>query len=644
MKNTFLIGCCYYPEHWEKVLMTEDLARIKSLGFNCIRMGEFSWSMYEREEGKYDFSLLSEAVAEAEKLGISVILGTPTAAPPKWLIDKYPEVLCADVRGTVMQHGSRQHHNHTSEVYLRYCAKITEAMVKHFCAFSNVIGWQIDNEFNCHRNESHSEADDRAFRVWLENKYRTVEHLNECWGTRFWSLEFNSFSEVTCPRAMPTHPNPSWITDYYLFLSDAVVNYAAVQTKIIRCYMPHAFITHNGWFDNIDYRKLTEECLDFLSFDSYPGFFERNGLALGRNAAYKLALTRGCSSRYMILEQQSGPGGQLSYLLPTPRPGQIRLWTYQSIAHGAVGVLYFRYRTALYGAEQLWYGIYDHDREENYRSREIRQISEELGRVGKLFLENRTAPAVAICTDYHNASVNKVESFAGDDSKEIFLALNRKNIHADFIRPNDDFSKYKVVIVPHFAVAEDALSKKLDVFAQNGGVVILSARSGTKDKNVQYVSEKAPGVFRLLTGCSVDWFTSKTAYDKQSVVFKDREYQVEDFYEMLAVESGEAVGRYTDGFCKDRPAITKNGNVYYVGFYCKASAELYCDIVNEHLGVGAPIAPDVEEIPLGELRMYLNHSDQSVELSGFDLLREEQFDRIPAYGVVLLKNENNSEK
>ena len=640
MMNTFLIGCCYYPEHWEKELMIEDLFRIKSLGFNCIRMGEFSWSMYEKEEGKYDFSLLSEAVEQAEKLGISVILGTPTAAPPKWLTDKHPEVLCTDIKGTVMQHGSRQHHNHTSEIYLHYCAAITEGMVKHFCGFSNVIGWQIDNEFNCHRNESHSVSDDVAFRTWLEKKYGTVEHLNECWGTRFWSLEFTDFSQITCPRPLPTHPNPSWITDYYLFLSDTVVNYAAVQTRIIRKYMPQAFITHNGWFDNINYRKLTDECLDFLSFDSYPGFFERNGLALGRNAAYKLALTRGCSSKYMILEQQSGPGGQLSYLLPTPRPGQIRLWTYQSIAHGAVGVLYFRYRTALYGAEQLWYGIYDHDREENYRIREIRQIAEELGRVGKRFLENRITPRVAICTDYHNASVNKVESFAADDCKDIFLALNRKNIHADFICSKDEFSKYKVIIVPHLAVADEALRDKLDRFAQNGGVVILSARSGTKDAYVRYIPHKAPGVFRSLTNCSVDWFTSMTSYENQSVVFDGKEYPVDDYYEMLAEEGCETVGRYTDGFCKDQPAITKNGTVYYVGFYCRRSADLYAHIISRHIDVKEPIAQDVEEIALGELRMYLNHSNKSVGMSGYDLLKEETFDHIPAYGVVLLKCEN----
>ncbi len=139
MVKEFLLGCCYYPEHWKDTDMRKDLERIKDLGFNCIRMGEFSWSMYEPEEGRYDFALLEEAVRYAGELGLYVILGTPTAAPPKWLTDKSPEVLCTAADGTVMPHGGHQHHNHTSEVYLRHCAAITKAMVKHFCGYKNVI-------------------------------------------------------------------------------------------------------------------------------------------------------------------------------------------------------------------------------------------------------------------------------------------------------------------------------------------------------------------------------------------------------------------------------------------------------------------------------------------------------------------------
>ncbi|MBR2650648.1 MAG: beta-galactosidase [Clostridia bacterium] len=637
MFERFLIGCCYYPEHWDRDSMKNDMARIKSLGFNCIRMGEFSWSIYEREEGKYDFSFLVSATEEAQRLGISVILGTPTAAPPKWLIDKYPEVLAKNKDGILMQHGSRQHHNHTSAIYLRYCKKITEEMVKCFCGFKNVIGWQIDNEFNCHRRESYSESDDAAFRIWLEKKYKTVDNLNKSWGNTFWSLDFNSFSQVHCPRPNPAYNNPSWITDYYLFLSDTVVNYAAVQTRIIRKYMPDAFITHNGYFENIDYKKLTRECLDFLSFDSYPAFQEKNKKALGRNVAYRLAQVRSCSEKYLILEQQSGPGGQLSYLLPTPLPGQIRLWTYQDIAHGAAGVLYFRYRTALFGAEQLWYGIYGHDGEENYRSREIRQITSELEKVGDIFLKSRPERNVAIYYDYHNASADKVESFAKSDARFIFGELNLANIHADLVSRDDDFDNYKVVIIPHITVADEELAAKLEAFAKKGGVVIISARSGVKDENVHYRKLKAPGVFRSLVGASVDWFTAISNHDAQSVAYGEKEYAISDYYEMLVPEGAEVIGTYTDGFCKDKAAIVKHQNVYYFGFYSNNSADIYIDIIKKHIHHKEPVSPDVEEINMSEYTLYLNHGYSEVSLSGYDEIGGEAFDKIPPFGVVLVK-------
>jgi len=635
MEKKFLLGCCYYPEHWDAGEMAADIQKIRDLGFNVIRMGEFSWSMYEKEAGHYDFSFLRQAVSLAQKAGLDVILGTPTAAPPKWLTDRHPEVLCVNANGTVMEYGSRQQHNHTSPVYLRYCAAITEAMVKAFCDCPNVIGWQLDNEFHCHRNESYAESDDLAFRKWLREKYGTIEKLNDAWGTKFWSLELQSFSQAQCPRPTPTHKNPSLMTDYYLFLSDTVVDYAAVQAKIIRKYMPRAFITHNGYFANIDYKKLTDTCLDFLSFDNYPAFHDRWSVGMGRNAAYRLACTRSCSPEFMILEQQSGPGGQLSYLLPTPLPGQIRLWTYHSIAHGAVGILYFRYRTALYGAEQLWYGIYDHDGEENYRSREIRQISEELDRLGQLFLTERRHPAVAIFQNYHNQCCNQAEPFFRDDSRDIFLALNKENIHTDLISTPEALRQYKVVIFPHIAIVDEGLKQAIQDFTAAGGIAILSARTGVKDTNAHYRPLKAPGLFRDMAGCRVDWFTALPSRETQSVQMDGQTYAVDTYYEMLETEGGEVIATYTDGFCSGKPAAVRCGNIYYLGFYCANGAKIYCQLLHRLLGTKAPSSPHLEELVLGRYRIFLNHGDTPVPGEGYDLLSQKQFHEIPPFGVVL---------
>lgn len=635
MNEHFIIGCCYYPEHWPKENLYDDMKRIKGLGFNTVRMGEFSWSMFEKEEGKYDFSFLMKAVRVAEELGLDVILGTPTAAPPKWLTDRYPEVLCRTEDGAVLHHGSRQHHNHTSEVYLRCCAAVTEAMVLCFKDCKNVIGWQIDNELNCHRNVSYSESDDRAFAQWLKEKYHTVEALNRGWGTRFWSLEFNDFSQIECPKKTTTHKNPSLMTDYFLFLSDAVIRYAEVQARILRKHMPHAFITHNGWFRNVDYKKLTDRCLDFLSFDCYPAFGESLREGGGRDFSYRLAQTRGCSEKFLVLEQQAGASGQLRALSPTPLPGQMRLWTYQSIAHGAAGVVYFRYRTALYGAEQLWYGIYDHSGEEGYRSREARQVAEELSRVGKIFLSHRKKAEVAIFSDYHNTCCEQAEPFFANDSRRIFQALCEKNVSVDLVYSAERLTDYKIVLFPHIAIAEEALREQLEAFTRQGGIAILTCRSGTKDRNAHYRPARSPGIFRELAGCSADWFTALAGRDAQSVELGGKRYPVALYYETLETEGAETVAVYTQGFAEGKTAVTKKGNVYYVGFYCGEEVSFYYDLLKTLLPLPAVQHPLLEEVSLGEYQLYLNHGGRPLPLKGYDLLTESAVEEIGPFGVIL---------
>ena len=634
----FYIGCCYYPEHFGDDEMYEDILKIKDLGFNIVRMGEFSWSMYEKEEGKYDFSFLKKAVDFLGKNGIDVILGTPTAAPPKWLIDKHPEVLCYTNEGFLLHHGSRQHHNHTSEVYLSYSEKIVEAMVLAFKDCKNVVGWQLDNEFNCHRSECYSDADDEAFRKWLKNKYGTIEKLNDCWGNRFWSLEFNNFEQIECPKKTTTSRNPSWVTDFYLFTADSVNNYASVQTKIIRKYMPDSFITHNGLFGKVDYKKLTDENLDFLSFDSYPAFHETAGVGKSRNHDYQLERTRGCSEKMMIMEQQSGPGGNIGGLGTTPLPGQIRLWTYQSIAHGAVGVLYFRYRTALYGAEQLWHGIFDHDKEENYRSREVRKVANELKKVGNIFLYNRQNNEVAIFHNYHNQAAQMAEPFACDNWS-IYIDLMRRNIHSDIIYSFDNIEKYKVVIVPHMSIAPKEWVEKLTAYANNGGIVILSARSGCKDEYSRYLPEKIPGVFKNMTGCQVDWYTSINDHRPQTINMNGKNYKLAKYCEMLGVNEGEVVATYGEGYNQilldGKPAITKNGNTYYVGFYCDACPEIYYELIKEYISEPEYINENVEIIRLGDYKMYLNFGNTAVPFKAKDIISGNEIEEIEPYGVIL---------
>ena len=197
--------------------------------------------------------------------------------------------------------------------------------------------------------------------------------------------------------------------------------------------------------------------------------------------------------------------------------------------------------------------------------------------------------------------------------------------------------KYKIVIFPHIAIADETLCEKIRQFTANGGIAILSARSGTKDGNAHYRPMKAPGVFRSLAGCRVDWFTSVPEHTKQSVQMAGKAYAVDTYYELLETEGSETLGTYTSGFCNGKAAIVKNGNVYYIGFYCHNSPEIYYDIVCRHITAEAPIHEDLEEVVLGSYKIYLNHGDKAIALAGYDLLKQCRFEEIPPYGVALIR-------
>ena len=646
-KKDFLYGVCYYPDHWEPEELEQDVKDIKNAGFNVIRTGEFSWSQYEPEEGVYNFGFLHQAMDMLNKYGIKVILGTPTAGPPLWMTQKYPEILCVDENGKQAIHGSRQHHNHTSPKYLEFCRRITERMADEFKDYPNLIGWQIDNELHCHRNKSFAESDDIAFRKWLKDRYGTIEKLNEVWGTVFWSLEFRSFDDVFCPRATVTHRSPEWQYDFLLFTSDAAVRYAKLQYEILKKKTPDKFVTHNALFGNLDYHKLTGEALDFLNYDSYPMFNEGAVQGASRGDTYKLSKVRCESPYFMVAEQQAGPGGQMSYMLATPEPGQIRLWAYQSVAHGARSIIYFRYRTDNKGQEQLWYGYYDHATAENYRTREIRKVGEELRRLGPILFHQDYQAKVAVYASYENVCSEAIETFVSTDDWHVMNALNRAHIGCDFLRDIDRIGEYQVVIAPHASVMSEADAEKFKAYAKAGGTVIFSARSGIKDEHNNYYRMEYPSVLTSSVGATVEWFTVMRPFVEQKIEMNGKIYPVKQYMEVLKTAGAKTVARYTDRFCAGKSAVTKNkvgkGWVYYVGTFVDAdTADLYTELVREYVPSCAPkLSPEVEAVELTDYLVLLNYRDFPVEIpyeERVDIITGKAAGKeIPPYGVYIIK-------
>ncbi|MNW39589.1 Beta-galactosidase BgaA [compost metagenome] len=679
--NRFLFGVCYYPEHWNEVMWEEDFCRMAEMGFNVVRMAETAWNVIEPEEGRYDFSLFDRAIERCLHFGLSVILGTPTYAPPAWLTEKYPEVLRVNFHGQAMAHGSRRHYNYSSPEYLRLCRNMVTALAEHYKNNPAVIGWQIDNELNCHSDMSFAESDHIAFRQWCKDKYVTLAALNDAWGTAFWAQTYTDFSQVYLPRPTVTFHNPSHLLDFLRFTSESAIRFAELQYKLLKEKCGQQFVTHNGIFGNIDYNSFTDRAVDFLSYDSYPAFqLARKDLPVKEKdklSGKHLSRVRGHSAKFLILEQQAGPGGQTGnilnddrddYLLATPKPGQMRLWTWQSIAHGADGLLYFRWRTCPYGAETLWHGLNDYGNGPNRRLREAAKLGVEIHRLSPLLLSTSVTASAAILYDYDNDSNCKIDRHTGSaywkSEEHIYLALNERHIGVDMLdmsslRKSAIMKRYGIVFLPNAQLLNDEEVQPLMDFVENGGTLVLGPRSGYKDRNNHAHMLPFPGPVRSMTGIRIEEFTMRDREEESCIHFagSNRLAKGPLYYEVLEAEAEDVqvLAEYTDDYYAGGPAITARmlgkGKVVYYGTFFTV------DNVYELLDALEIVDPSSEwgEIPSTVETVYrtdgvnhylflLNYSSESFTISlkqpVYDLLsetRESHFLTLQPYGVSLLQ-------
>ncbi|MEM1134007.1 MAG: beta-galactosidase, partial [Pseudomonadota bacterium] len=316
------LGICYYPEHWPEDMWATDFARMKALGIQQVRIGEFAWSRIEPEPGRFDWGWLDRVMDLAHNHGLRIILGTPTATPLKWLIDDVPDILAHNRHGQPRRFGSRRHYCFSSENYRAQSRRITRALAERYAQHPALIMWQTDNEYGCHSTVlSYSPMAAKAFRGWLAERYGSVEALNAAWGNVFWSMEYRSFAEIDLPNATVTEPNPSHVMDFRRFSSDQVRSFNAEQCAILRQYAPDIPVSHNymGHFTDFDHHAVGRH-LDMATWDSYPlGFLDQQAVYSAEDkaryrrrghpdfAAFHHDLYRGCAPKWGVMEQQPGP-------------------------------------------------------------------------------------------------------------------------------------------------------------------------------------------------------------------------------------------------------------------------------------------------------------------------------------------------
>ena len=575
----YQFGVDYYPEHWPKERWPIDAQMMKDMGIQIVRMAEFSWQKFEPREGEFHFEDMDEAIAILAEQGIDVILGTPTAAPPKWIIDRNPEIQPTDWRGQQRFFGSRHHDCQSNPVYRAHVRRFVTAFAQHFASNPAVVGWQIDNELgNSHGDLCYCDHCRDRFQLWLKEKYGTIDELNRAWGTAFWSQGYDDFTSIPAPKLPAAWGlNPSHELDWRRFTSDLICDFHQLQADILRKANPDLFITHNlmGFTSKPSYYDLGQQ-LDFASHDQYPGGHfrpDQNAYRADWMAA-ELDMIRAVKQQsFWVMEQQSGVTGW-EILGRAPQPGQIPMWAMQSVAHGADTIVFFRWRSCAMGTEQYWHGILPHS---GIPGRYHQEISALMKRYTPLLTEVSGAvpqAEVAILRSYDQERALDIQPHHPDHRyiqhlMTYYKALHRQNIPVDFVGEHQDWSKYKVLIAPlQFLMTEEHLDK-LRAFVEGGGRLVVTWRSGIKDEsNLCHTDGPVPVRFAALTGVNL------LEYDclrdcEGSVRWDGEDYPCSLWCDVLHATTAEPVAEYAHEFYAGTPAITRNrygkGLTWYVG-------------------------------------------------------------------------------
>lgn len=586
--NEMTVGVCYYPEHWDESLWANDLDRMLANGITVIRIAEFAWSIFERTEGEFSFDLFDRFLSLCAEKGMKVIFGTPTATPPAWLTQKYPEVLNATQSGVLMRHGLRRHYNYNSPVYRQKTCVIVEELAKHYATHPSIIGWQIDNEFNCEVNDFYSQADHDAFRVFLQKRYGTLDALNAAWGTVFWSQTYTEWDQIHVPRPTPNGSiNPHLHLDYIRFVSESAISFCGLQANILRKHLrPGVFITTNGMFGHLDNHRMTDEQLDVYTYDSYPNFaflLERAGKLdqlRDRWSSKSLTEVRSICPHFGIMEQQGGPGSWYNRMeTPTPRPGQLRLWAMQSVAHGADYISFFRWRTCTFGTEIYWHGLLNYDNRDTRRLREVAGFAADLKKLQPLCGAQMDA-GFAIVRDYDNvwdAEIDTLHRAIHNQSENaIFEASQLYHTPCDmlYLRANtalQDLAPYKALFMPHASILTQDRVRLLEEYVQQGGTLVVGCRTGYKDECGRCVMAPMPGLLQPLTATDVADFTFTSPAEPVPCAAWDGEtFEMPVYNDVLTpLDGAKVLARFTGSYYAGEAALTEHaygkGRVLHLG-------------------------------------------------------------------------------
>lgn len=671
--DLLLFGTDYYPDQTPEHLWEQDAAAMEAAGITNVRIAEFAWALMEPSEGTFDFAWLQRAVKILHAHNIVVILGTPSAAPPNWLTQKYPEVLMVNDQGVTLNTGARRFTCPTNKTYRRLSLAIATHMADTFASTPGVAGWQIDNELTLGESgRCYCRYCRAGFQNWLREKYHSLDAMNQDWGTAFWSNIYTDFSQVPVPLPSGAPPNPGLALDYDRYQSYANVSYLEEQLTMLRRVCPRHFITTNnvaGLVDTIDFRDLYRN-LDFVASDNYPGFFamrleNATPAAVTAVSAFAHDFSRSAKDGkpFMIMEEQTGKSGQPTFS-PQPEPGQVRLWSYQAVAHGAMGINYFRWDTNTAGAEEYWHGMLNHDRSHSPAFDEIRQTLKELKSLGRVHLNAPYVADLALCSDYNADWALAIQPGQpklkyATEAMSWYGCISASHAGVDMVDATGDLSRYKILFAPVMYIVTPQQAERIRTFVQNGGTFIAGFRLGAKDEHSRIVETPLPGLLRDVMG--VELIDYQPIYsEKQGVAFTGSlagpNADCKIWADILDPKQTEVLATYTGRHYNGKAAITSNnfgkGKAIYLGAHLEPAdlARVLLTLIVS-AGIKSPIeAPPGVEVTSRRsgneaLTYILNHTaePQSAQVGGSfkDVVTGASYSgtvTLEPYGVCVLQS------
>lgn len=605
------IGAYYYPEHWPETDWEPNLKKMAELGFKFTHIAEFAWDRIEPTEGNYNFEWIDKVLAIADKNGLKVMLCTPTACPPTWMVRKYPETVVALPDGRRRDQGGRRQGNHHNTMFLDFSKKVIEAMAKKYGKDPRVIGWQIDNEPHIEGHYDYSADATRLFREWLKNKYSSVTQLNTAWGAAFWAQTYQNFEQVNLPIKETGGVNHHHLVDFQLFTAQKMADFLNFQAELLRTHCANnQFIT-----TNYAYLKFLPEINPFLTrkgkmdFATYTMYLTNTWLEYGSGGlnyrlgsglelSYLAEFVKSHSGISGIMELQPGQINWGAYNA-MPLPGAVRMWLFHNYGLGSQFVNTYRFRQPVFGGEMFHKGIMETDgKTVSPGGEEYVKVIQELKNLEKYRKPNAPLPAsiqaknTAILWKHENLldfmeqpHTNRYNHFHA--LYTWYQAAKASGAPVTFLTEDDafDVKKYPIMIAPAYQYGSKTLLKRFEKYVNEGGHLVLTARSFTKDSLGHLWKGLPAAPLSSLTGSTIKFFDQLPANTTGTISMDGANYSWSLYADVLKAESNTEIwgkhelwNSYSQGLVKDP---------YYVGSPVLTHKKLgagtvsYCGVITD---------------------------------------------------------------